>query len=343
MPDILQTLAPSNSQRPLAALAREAGAVIVRIREAHGSLLRLIMSLGDTLIEARDQVSHGQWADWLHENCELSARTAQSYMQLARHRAPIQAKSADSADLSIDAALKYVRKIAGKTEVAVAAPVDEPSPEVLAQRAASAARIRGFLGDDLRDDHPDAGVDDDDLAAATLKRAEHTTVNGTAPATIEEITTTEKPEPVEASAGVLAGARKTVEILTESEEPESGPQSSGEVARLQARIDELENEVRQRDFKIAGLEKEVRHLLRVRKEKAADDELSDRLTAKFNAAMNKGSRVQRSDGFESIVNDIQKNECSIKIRATLPKADQSADQDPAPTEAPKVTTNTTVH
>jgi hypothetical protein len=300
MPDILHTLAPSNSQRPLAALAREAGAVIVRIREAHGSLLRLIMSLGDTLIEARDQVSHGQWADWLHENCELSARTAQSYMQLARHRAPIQAKSADSADLSIDAALKYVRKIAGKTEVAVAAPVDEPSPEVLAQRAASAARIRKL-----------AGVDDD-LAA------------------VEPVT---KP---------AAGRKRIIEEdLAEQEsatEQEIGARSPGEVQRLQTRISELEDEVRRRDIEIAGLEKKVRHLLQVRKAAAADDELSDRLTAKFNAAMNKGSRVQRSDGFESIVNDIQKNECSIKIRATLPKADQSADQDPAPTEAPTTTT-----
>jgi hypothetical protein len=54
--------------------------------------------------------------------------------------------------------------------------------------------------------HQPAGVDDD-LAAATLKRAEHTIVNGTALAPIAEITTTEKPViETDHGAGVLARA-----------------------------------------------------------------------------------------------------------------------------------------
>jgi hypothetical protein len=58
----------------------------------------------------------------------------------------------------------------------------------------------------------------------------------------------------------LAGARKTVEILTESEEPESGPRSPGEVQRLQARIGELEDEVRRRDIEIDALKSKITEL-----------------------------------------------------------------------------------
>jgi hypothetical protein len=111
-----------------------------------------------------------------------------------------------------------------------------------------------------------------------------------------------------------------------------------DVQLLQARISELEAALNQRDIRIAGLEKKVRHLLQVRKAAAADDELSDQCTAKHNAARNKGSKIQRSDAFESYINYLQKIGCDIEIRATRPKADQPADQDPAPTEAPTTTT-----
>jgi hypothetical protein len=53
-----------------------------------------------------------------------------------------------------------------------------------------------------------------------------------------------------------------------------------DVQLLQARISELEAALNQRDIRIAGLEKKVRHLLQVRKAAAADDELSDQCTAK---------------------------------------------------------------
>jgi hypothetical protein len=39
------------------------------------------------LIEGKDQVSHGQWGTWLTKNFDLSTRTAQAYMQWARHDA----------------------------------------------------------------------------------------------------------------------------------------------------------------------------------------------------------------------------------------------------------------
>ncbi len=39
---------------------------------------------GQMLVEAREQIPHGSWARWLTKNFELSDRTANRYMRLAR-------------------------------------------------------------------------------------------------------------------------------------------------------------------------------------------------------------------------------------------------------------------
>lgn len=39
---------------------------------------------GEMLIEAKDQVGHGRWSQWLTKNFDLSMRTAQDYMRWAR-------------------------------------------------------------------------------------------------------------------------------------------------------------------------------------------------------------------------------------------------------------------
>jgi hypothetical protein len=44
-------------------------------------------SVGQLLIEAKGQVPHGQWLLWLKEYCQISVRSAQTYMQIA-HLAP---------------------------------------------------------------------------------------------------------------------------------------------------------------------------------------------------------------------------------------------------------------
>jgi hypothetical protein len=56
------------------------------------------MAAGDLLIEAKAAVPHGQWLPWLADNCtELSERTVQLYMKLAKHRATIEKEIAKSA------------------------------------------------------------------------------------------------------------------------------------------------------------------------------------------------------------------------------------------------------
>lgn len=39
---------------------------------------------GEQLMEAKDEVPHGEWLSWLEENFVFSARTAQVYMDIAR-------------------------------------------------------------------------------------------------------------------------------------------------------------------------------------------------------------------------------------------------------------------
>jgi hypothetical protein len=61
---------------------------------------------GELLLQAKDEVGHGYWTDWLHNHCDLSERTAQAYTRLARNKANPQL----SADLTIDDALEVLAK-----------------------------------------------------------------------------------------------------------------------------------------------------------------------------------------------------------------------------------------
>jgi len=64
---------------------------------------------GDRLLLAKARVAHGQWLPWLATNCPaVSVRTAQAYMRLSGNWATLETKCADSAYLSIDAALKLL-------------------------------------------------------------------------------------------------------------------------------------------------------------------------------------------------------------------------------------------
>jgi hypothetical protein len=168
-------LAPSQA-RPLAALAREACDTVVHIRKTGGKLLLLVMSLGDTLIEARDQVSPGQWGRWLSEHCEMSERLAQSYMQLARNRSLVETNPQSSAGLSIDAALRYVRKIIGSTKPITAITAtntpdtDEPCPRC-------GGRMITITAEEPDAEQVDDAVDQE-AAEIAAERAKHRIVNG---------------------------------------------------------------------------------------------------------------------------------------------------------------------
>lgn len=64
------------------------------------------LRVGELLLDAKQMVDHGHWSYWLHAHCDLSERTAQGYMRLARNRSNPQL----TADLTISDALKQLAK-----------------------------------------------------------------------------------------------------------------------------------------------------------------------------------------------------------------------------------------
>jgi len=78
---------------------------------AMNTSLQHALKAGRLLLEAKRQVDHGEWGDWLHENFKGSDRTARIYMRVFRHRAELSEAEANrqtSAVLSLDGAVKLL-------------------------------------------------------------------------------------------------------------------------------------------------------------------------------------------------------------------------------------------
>jgi hypothetical protein len=60
---------------------------------------------GELLLEAKEQLKHGQWLPWLLNHCEISERSAQLYMRIAKNRETIEAEIRNGvADLTLNQA-----------------------------------------------------------------------------------------------------------------------------------------------------------------------------------------------------------------------------------------------
>jgi hypothetical protein len=77
-------------------------------RAAHMSLVHAIEA-GEALLEAKEQMSHGEWLPWLRDHCEMSESTAQVHLRLAKYKDEVLANPQRAADLSIRAALDALR------------------------------------------------------------------------------------------------------------------------------------------------------------------------------------------------------------------------------------------
>jgi hypothetical protein len=102
--------------------------------------LQHALAVGDLLLKAKAIVGHGNWGEWLRDHCEMSDRSAQAYMRLARNRGAIEAKSAGTADLSIEAALAALAKPTPTESKA------RPSPTTVADDEAGYADVPVRLG-----------------------------------------------------------------------------------------------------------------------------------------------------------------------------------------------------
>lgn len=74
---IARTMAPPAEERDIETITGE----ILDAKRAGGEA---ILTIGRCLIEAKDMLRHGEWLPWLSERVELSERTAQKFMKLAR-------------------------------------------------------------------------------------------------------------------------------------------------------------------------------------------------------------------------------------------------------------------
>lgn len=72
-----ETVAPSESPRDIEIITSE----IIMLKQNAG---KAILAIGDRLIEAKSQLSHGEWLSWLNERVEFSERVAQRFMRLSR-------------------------------------------------------------------------------------------------------------------------------------------------------------------------------------------------------------------------------------------------------------------
>jgi Protein of unknown function (DUF3102) len=94
---------------PLDDLARKIKTEHLEITRAKKNIIERAMTAGDLLIQAKVKAGHGNWLNWLRDNCaDISERTANVYMKLAEGRAKIEEKlkSAATADLTINEALR---------------------------------------------------------------------------------------------------------------------------------------------------------------------------------------------------------------------------------------------
>ena len=98
---------PATSQVE-ANLARRVNVAFRESRRAFRRSIEQAIECGKLLIEAKELVRHGNWIIWLEVNTEVSPRTAQKLIRLARNQDAIMANAPDRAHLAINSALELI-------------------------------------------------------------------------------------------------------------------------------------------------------------------------------------------------------------------------------------------
>jgi DUF3102 family protein len=99
------------------ALSNSLADLAARIRAEHEAASTALtdgfqhaMTAGQLLVEAKRQVAHGDWLTWLESSCDLSPRTAQAYMRVARSFNHLGSNAQRVAHLSFRDTLKLLAK-----------------------------------------------------------------------------------------------------------------------------------------------------------------------------------------------------------------------------------------
>jgi len=103
------------AQRTLKNCAEAANAELLEIQAANQEALSHAKLCGDALLEARAQVGHGEWLDWLAQNFLAEPQTGRVYMRIARRWGEV----VESGAVSISQAERWLRDHAPKFEAQV--------------------------------------------------------------------------------------------------------------------------------------------------------------------------------------------------------------------------------
>jgi N6-adenosine-specific RNA methylase IME4 len=122
--------------------------IAARIRIEHqavaASLKRSIehaIAAGELLLEAKEQIPHGDWLPWLEKHCGVTARSAQGYMKLARNRAELESKYETVSHLTVREALNA---LAAPT-LAISSLETEEAKRTAAAAIENGADVRGAV------------------------------------------------------------------------------------------------------------------------------------------------------------------------------------------------------
>jgi hypothetical protein len=144
MNNIVRFSASVNPDDDLDTHAAEIRKGIQEMQTQMRNALRICFKVGGHLILAKQQVAHGEWKRWLKENCFLSQRTAQLYMQLADNQELIEDELVMTPELGVRAAAKLIAKPSTKPE-AKESDAAEPNQEEPGESAPAADHAEFLL------------------------------------------------------------------------------------------------------------------------------------------------------------------------------------------------------
>jgi len=72
------------------------------------NMLESALRVGELLTQAKSLVRHGEWTQWIEENCRISSRQAQKYMQLYEGREQLAGKTASEGGFNLNQTLKLL-------------------------------------------------------------------------------------------------------------------------------------------------------------------------------------------------------------------------------------------
>ena len=113
-------MSTSIAETNLAQLVEEINRVHHQAEEALNEGLAHAFRCGELLVEAKAQCEHGQWINWLEENFDGTARSAQGYMKVAGRREEIEAHVKRVSHLPLREALRLTAEPKAEKDVVAA-------------------------------------------------------------------------------------------------------------------------------------------------------------------------------------------------------------------------------